>query len=185
MDGRQRRFDVNRRCQVLRSPQFAVKPLADTRRARRLHPTFSAQASMAVSATPREPLHEATHPRLQHDQHVRRVSTPPAMCLRCSPMRTARARRPRRCTAPAIRASWHTPALNSSCKKSCARWGTDIPLPSVGAEGDMVRRIADLAGTGHHGVLIRMADKDAPRTRGGGHCARRRRCGVLLPHLHH
>ncbi len=40
--------------------------------------------------------------------------------------------------------------------------GTDIPLPSVGAEGDMVRRIADLAGTGHHGVLIRMADKDAP-----------------------
>ena len=38
----------------------------------------------------------------------------------------------------------------------------DAPLPSVGAEGDMVRRIADLAGTGHHGVLIRMADKDAP-----------------------
>ena len=40
--------------------------------------------------------------------------------------------------------------------------GTDIPLPSVGAEGDMVRRIADLAGTGHHGVLICMADKDTP-----------------------
>ena len=38
----------------------------------------------------------------------------------------------------------------------------DAPLPSVGAEGDMVRRIADLAGTGHHGVLIRMADKDTP-----------------------
>ena len=78
-------------------------------------------------------------------------------------MRTARARRPRRCTAPAIRASWHTPALNSSCKKSFAPWGgNDIPLPSVGAEGDMVRRIADLAGTGHHGVLICMADKDTP-----------------------
>ena len=26
----------------------------------------------------------------------------------------------------------------------------------------MVRRIADLAGTGHHGVLICMADKDTP-----------------------
>ena len=38
----------------------------------------------------------------------------------------------------------------------------DAPLPSVGAEGDMVRRIADLAGTGHHGVLICMADKDTP-----------------------
>ena len=38
--------------------------------------------------------------------------------------------------------------------------GTDIPLPSVGAEGDTVRRIADLAGTGHHGMLIAMADKD-------------------------
>ena len=36
----------------------------------------------------------------------------------------------------------------------------DAPLPSVGAEGDMVRRIADLAGTGHHGILIAMADKD-------------------------
>ena len=33
-------------------------------------------------------------------------------------------------------------------------------MPSVGAEGDMVRRIADLAGTGHHGMLIAMADKD-------------------------
>ena len=36
----------------------------------------------------------------------------------------------------------------------------DAPLPSVGAEGDMVRRIADLAGKGHHGLLIAMADKD-------------------------
>lgn len=36
----------------------------------------------------------------------------------------------------------------------------DAPLPSVGAEGDMVRRIADLAGTGHHGLLIEMAGKD-------------------------
>lgn len=36
----------------------------------------------------------------------------------------------------------------------------DAPLPSVGAEGDMVRRIADLAGKGHHGMLIAMADKD-------------------------
>ncbi|MBK6614520.1 hypothetical protein [Ottowia sp.] len=36
----------------------------------------------------------------------------------------------------------------------------DTPLPSVGAEGDMVRRIADLAGTGHHGLLIEMAGKD-------------------------
>ena len=38
----------------------------------------------------------------------------------------------------------------------------DAPLPSVGAEGDMVRRIADLAGKGHHGLLISMADKDTP-----------------------
>lgn len=30
----------------------------------------------------------------------------------------------------------------------------DAPLPSVGAEADMVRRIADLAGQGHHGLLI-------------------------------
>ncbi len=36
----------------------------------------------------------------------------------------------------------------------------DAPLPSVGAEGDMVRRIADLAGKGHNGMLIAMADKD-------------------------
>ncbi|MFN4118329.1 hypothetical protein [Acidovorax sp.] len=38
----------------------------------------------------------------------------------------------------------------------------DAPMPSVGAEGDMVRRIADLAGKGHHGLLISMADKDTP-----------------------
>ncbi|MBU0893234.1 MAG: hypothetical protein KKH21_20430 [Gammaproteobacteria bacterium] len=40
----------------------------------------------------------------------------------------------------------------------------DVPLPSVGAEGDMVRRIADLAGKGHHGLLIAMADKDSTDT---------------------
>ena len=33
-------------------------------------------------------------------------------------------------------------------------------LPSVGAEGDMVRRMVDLANTGHHGMLIAMAHKD-------------------------
>lgn len=38
----------------------------------------------------------------------------------------------------------------------------DAPMPSVGAEGDMVRRIADLAGKGHHGLLISMGSKDAP-----------------------
>jgi hypothetical protein len=38
----------------------------------------------------------------------------------------------------------------------------DAPLPSVGAEGDMVRRIADLAGKGYHGMLVSMADKDTP-----------------------
>ncbi|RYF40587.1 MAG: hypothetical protein EOO27_47480, partial [Comamonadaceae bacterium] len=38
------------------------------------------------------------------------------------------------------------------------------PMPSVGAEGDMVRRIADLAGKGHHGLLIKMGDKDEPET---------------------
>ncbi len=40
----------------------------------------------------------------------------------------------------------------------------DAPLPSVGAEGDMVRRIADLASTGHHGLLIQMDSEDAPDT---------------------
>ena len=36
----------------------------------------------------------------------------------------------------------------------------DAPMPSVGAEGDIVRRIADLAGTGHHAMLIEMTGKD-------------------------
>lgn len=36
----------------------------------------------------------------------------------------------------------------------------DAPLPSAGAEGDMVRRIADLAGSNHHGLLISMAELD-------------------------
>lgn len=36
----------------------------------------------------------------------------------------------------------------------------DAPMPSVGAEGDMVRRIADLAGTGYHGMLVEMAGND-------------------------
>ena len=38
----------------------------------------------------------------------------------------------------------------------------DTPLPSVGAESDIVRRMADLAATGHHGLLLRMGDKDDP-----------------------
>ncbi len=38
----------------------------------------------------------------------------------------------------------------------------DAPLPSVGAEGDMVRRISDLASTGHHGLLVHMDSKDEP-----------------------
>ncbi len=37
----------------------------------------------------------------------------------------------------------------------------DAPLPSVGADGDMVRRIADLAGCGHHGLLIKVEGKDS------------------------
>ena len=37
----------------------------------------------------------------------------------------------------------------------------DAPLPSVGAEGDMVRRIADLAGKGHHGLLMAVTDRDS------------------------
>ena len=36
----------------------------------------------------------------------------------------------------------------------------DAPLPSVGAEGDMVRRIADLAGSGHHGLLAQITGQD-------------------------
>ena len=34
----------------------------------------------------------------------------------------------------------------------------DAPLPSVGAEGDIVRRIADLASHGHHGLLLKLQD---------------------------
>lgn len=36
----------------------------------------------------------------------------------------------------------------------------DDPLPSVGADGDFVRRIADLAGKGYHGLLIEMGKDD-------------------------
>ena len=36
----------------------------------------------------------------------------------------------------------------------------DAPLPSVGAEGDMVRRIADLAGAVYHGLLIFLDNQD-------------------------
>ncbi len=36
----------------------------------------------------------------------------------------------------------------------------DDPLPSVGADGDFVRRIADLAGRGYHGLLIKMGKDD-------------------------
>jgi RES domain-containing protein len=39
----------------------------------------------------------------------------------------------------------------------------DTPFPSVGAEGDIVRRMADLAGTGHHGMLVALADEDDPQ----------------------
>ncbi len=40
----------------------------------------------------------------------------------------------------------------------------DTPLPSVGAEGVIVRRIADLAAQGHHGLLIRPRDDDSPES---------------------
>lgn len=40
----------------------------------------------------------------------------------------------------------------------------DAPLPSVGADGDMVRRIADQAGSGHHGLLIKVEKKDSVET---------------------
>ncbi len=36
----------------------------------------------------------------------------------------------------------------------------DQPLPSVGADGDFVRRIADLAGKGCHGLLIDVGKAD-------------------------
>ena len=32
--------------------------------------------------------------------------------------------------------------------------GDDSVLPSAGSEGDTVRRIAELAGQGHHGLLV-------------------------------
>ena len=38
--------------------------------------------------------------------------------------------------------------------------GGSDPLPSVGAEGDLVRRIADLASTGHHGLLVEVGKHD-------------------------
>ncbi len=38
--------------------------------------------------------------------------------------------------------------------------GSDAVLPSVGAEGDFVRRIADLASTGHHGLLVEVGKND-------------------------
>ena len=37
---------------------------------------------------------------------------------------------------------------------------SDVVLPSVGAEGDFVRRIADLASTGHHGLLVEVGKHD-------------------------
>jgi hypothetical protein len=39
----------------------------------------------------------------------------------------------------------------------------DTPFPSVGAEGDIVRRMADLAGSGHHGMLVALTDDDDPQ----------------------
>ncbi|MEI2622770.1 MAG: hypothetical protein V9G23_01830 [Giesbergeria sp.] len=37
---------------------------------------------------------------------------------------------------------------------------SDAVLPSVGAESDLVRRIADLASTGHHGLLVEVGKHD-------------------------
>ena len=37
---------------------------------------------------------------------------------------------------------------------------SDSVLPSVGAEGDFVRRIADLASVGHHGLLVEVGKHD-------------------------
>ena len=68
--------------------------------------------------------------------------------------------------AAALRAAGHAGAIAHASpdvilQEIVQTLGTaDRPLPSVGAEGDMVRRIADLAGTGHHGLLIEMAGKD-------------------------
>ncbi|MFZ3124206.1 MAG: hypothetical protein WA129_03640 [Acidovorax sp.] len=39
----------------------------------------------------------------------------------------------------------------------------DNPLPSAGAEGDIVRRMAELAGAGHHGMLVALVDTDDPQ----------------------
>lgn len=36
----------------------------------------------------------------------------------------------------------------------------DIPLPSAGTEGDTVRRFAELASQGHHGLMVRAPDSD-------------------------
>ncbi|WCM90743.1 hypothetical protein [Acidovorax sp. NCPPB 3576] len=36
----------------------------------------------------------------------------------------------------------------------------DAPLPSVGAEGTIVRRISELAAAGHHGLLVKAGDDD-------------------------
>lgn len=40
----------------------------------------------------------------------------------------------------------------------------DEPLPSVGAEGALVRRIADMASDGAHALLIKADDEDTPDT---------------------
>lgn len=37
---------------------------------------------------------------------------------------------------------------------------SDAVLPSVGADGDFVRRIADLASAGHHGLLLKVGKHD-------------------------
>ena len=41
---------------------------------------------------------------------------------------------------------------------------TDTKLPSVGADGDFVRRIADLASAGKHGLLIEVGKQDDAET---------------------
>lgn len=72
--------------------------------------------------------------------------------------------------ATALEAAGHKGELSYASPEAILRdivrtLGTaDAPLPSVGAEGDMVRRIADLAGSGHHGLLIQMDSKDEPDT---------------------
>ncbi len=40
----------------------------------------------------------------------------------------------------------------------------DTPLPSVGAEGVIVRRIADLASQGSHALLLPAGDGDSPES---------------------